>query len=705
MKTFYTKCGIEFKKSSSAMVTGYTDPDNPKCEKCPFRLEVFKLYPAVHDKWECRAGSRPPNQKSEWQGSLKDKNSMHIWSLDHELMESIKTFCREHPELGASYNQDLDDCRRILSISCSANKKGMAAKKELVDKFFGDKQPEEIYQGEYCTSCASCLDEGESVEYRKCTKKRSFVTIKQKACDKFEKFVPKPDDRLCPYYVSHKEDEAFIQCRDMVNTRHVDWIKPKEDGDLQNRFFHYTCRGTYYACALYVEMKAKDEKKEDASNVNCNTNKCGFNNEAGGCGFEPKDTDNKVFTEYAQEAIKLGCTNDELKQAFHSQPCLSTSPKKPRSIISEVCEKMRDYCPCFCDHNDGCAVRLITGDALKSYLENISKEKWFIDCDIYKKIYEKHFPVKEITEEVIMELVKPEDRNLDGEKPQSFDYSLVDTDTATFLQEKEAKITQIRMMSVISIGKELKEAQDKLASHNKNEGIFVKWIEASGIKKSTAYDYMRVYEYVVRNSENIIEPENIQPSLLLAMSKPSAPAELQQAVIDGDITTHKQYKELEAQLKAREQEKEFAEDKAQRAEDSLSLSRSEIKNLSKSYQALREQLSNTQEPVEVQELRDKLTEAERQVNILTDELMKPVDITPAVVEKEVERSADKDFEYVAEFLGKFVTVHTGQLKNWARVLGENNNRHDLEGIKQNLIALNRNIGNMMDAIDEEISNK
>ena len=38
--------------------------------------------------------------------------------------------------------------------------------------------------------------------------------------------------------------------------------------------------------------------------------------------------------------------------------------------------------------------------------------------------------------------------------------------------------------------------------------------------------------------------EELSPSLLYAAAKPSAPADLVQAVKSGDITTHKQYQDL-----------------------------------------------------------------------------------------------------------------------------------------------------------------
>jgi DNA repair exonuclease SbcCD ATPase subunit len=141
----------------------------------------------------------------------------------------------------------------------------------------------------------------------------------------------------------------------------------------------------------------------------------------------------------------------------------------------------------------------------------------------------------------------------------------VDDETAGFLREKAKKILDVRMKSILSIGKELKTAQEKLASHDKNQGTFISWCQGIGLKKHTVYNYIRSYEYVVENFDNISDPEKIQQSLLFAISKPSAPEELQQAVLDGDITTHKQYQEALEAMKNAEQEKEEANKRAEEA--------------------------------------------------------------------------------------------------------------------------------------------
>lgn len=148
MNTYYTKCGRKFEKSTKADTTGYQmaqqiEADGTlgrvmdiKCGKCPFVVDVKEGWPARHKRYECRAGSRLPNHKSDWIGILDDKYSIHVHSLDHDFCERIIAFCNANPYLAAGYNQDCADCRRTVSISCAANRAGIAAKKVFIETFF-----------------------------------------------------------------------------------------------------------------------------------------------------------------------------------------------------------------------------------------------------------------------------------------------------------------------------------------------------------------------------------------------------------------------------------------------------------------------------------------------------------------------------------------------------------------------------------------
>lgn len=131
-----------------------------------------------------------------------------------------------------------------------------------------------------------------------------------------------------------------------------------------------------------------------------------------------------------------------------------------------------------------------------------------------------------------------------------FDYALVSDDTKTFLIEKENQLNGIYFRYTNDVGKVLYEAQQTLADYN-NDGLFQKWIESIGFKRQRVYEYINIYKYAVRITDNDkLEIFNSQPkSIQSEMSKPSAIPEINEKVFDGDITTHKKYKELEKQLK------------------------------------------------------------------------------------------------------------------------------------------------------------
>ncbi|MEM1724162.1 MAG: hypothetical protein QXW71_00075 [Thermoplasmata archaeon] len=152
-----------------------------------------------------------------------------------------------------------------------------------------------------------------------------------------------------------------------------------------------------------------------------------------------------------------------------------------------------------------------------------------------------------------------------AEKPniELFDYSAVDEDTALFLQEKAQRIREIRVKSVILIGKELSETFDKLSKvdYGEKTKTFESWVQSIGISSRHARRYIESYKYIEQNFLNIEDAEKIQPSLLFEISKPSAPKELEQMVLSGDIKSHKEYKELEQKLKQERDRARIAEQK------------------------------------------------------------------------------------------------------------------------------------------------
>lgn len=134
-----------------------------------------------------------------------------------------------------------------------------------------------------------------------------------------------------------------------------------------------------------------------------------------------------------------------------------------------------------------------------------------------------------------------------------FDYSLVDAKTKEFLEERANIIYGIQSKSAYEIGKQLARAQEKLSQNR--YGCFEEWYRSLGFKKTKAYEYINYYNFIRSQSEqlNVEKFEELPSKLQAEMSKPSANPEVNQAVFNGDVTTHKEYKELERRLKLKDQ--------------------------------------------------------------------------------------------------------------------------------------------------------
>jgi hypothetical protein len=160
---------------------------------------------------------------------------------------------------------------------------------------------------------------------------------------------------------------------------------------------------------------------------------------------------------------------------------------------------------------------------------------------------------------------------------ETFDYSLIDNDTAEFLKEREYTINGIAEDARIKIGKELKKAQDKLANHH--EGVFVKWYESGGLDKHQVYYYINLNQFST-NLENTQKDNflNAPKSLQKEVMKKNAPEELKQKVLDGDITTHKEYKKLQRDKEELEQQNIQLQSQVEQAQRSEEIARKKLED-------------------------------------------------------------------------------------------------------------------------------
>lgn len=141
-----------------------------------------------------------------------------------------------------------------------------------------------------------------------------------------------------------------------------------------------------------------------------------------------------------------------------------------------------------------------------------------------------------------------------NEVSAKFDYSIVDDTIAQFLKVKEQELQSIVLNSSIQLGETLIEAQDKLAKYG--EGTFVKWFESIGLKRQSVYNYINQCKFFhqMEKVEQIEMFQELPTTLKTEISKPSAKPEAVEMVLSGDIKTTKEYRELEKQLKAKDEQ-------------------------------------------------------------------------------------------------------------------------------------------------------
>lgn len=142
----------------------------------------------------------------------------------------------------------------------------------------------------------------------------------------------------------------------------------------------------------------------------------------------------------------------------------------------------------------------------------------------------------------------------------AFDYSGLDAQTVTDLHLAEQMYTSGRKLAEMGLRRMadgVSIAHDALCvtiatkcrngkgAFSDSEKTFGSWCESVGLNRKAAERLLQVAKLFDSSSPRQQQVlEELSPSLLYAAAKPSAPADLVQAVKSGDITTHKQYQEL-----------------------------------------------------------------------------------------------------------------------------------------------------------------
>ena len=155
MTTYICKCGRRVKKSTDASTTGNRlsgYAPGHECWGCPYAMpygdfqwdESARTFIRETRGYECQM-SKTLTYASEFAGSIKDKCTCRVHSLDFDFLSQVSAWIKDtYPdrEIFGSFSKDIrasdygSDGRYCLTITCTQNLKGVAAKRELFGQFF-----------------------------------------------------------------------------------------------------------------------------------------------------------------------------------------------------------------------------------------------------------------------------------------------------------------------------------------------------------------------------------------------------------------------------------------------------------------------------------------------------------------------------------------------------------------------------------------
>lgn len=253
----------------------------------------------------------------------------------------------------------------------------------------------------------------------------------------------------------------------------------------------------------------------------------------------------------------------------------------------------------------------------------------------------------------------------------AFDYSGLTDQTVEDLHFAEDEYRHGKQMAergLVHMGNAIAVAHDALcgvvaqcdnSKHgNRGDDTFRAWCVSIGITKDTAYRLLQVSALLDGSSprqQKILK--ELSPTLLYAVAKPSAPAELVEQVKSGDITTNKQYQEAMAQIKAekdraaaaeaREEEAwnmvSKAQDEAQTAKNDLDAALVDLNGLTEQNAKLQQSYHDADESRIAANLQRQKAEAERdraeERAKNAEDALKKQPITAVIDEEEIDRRA------------------------------------------------------------------
>lgn len=577
MTKYICKCGRVVAKSRSADNTGNRDTEN--CKGCPYLLPWGPTqwdatrHAMVTDVkgYECRM-SPSLDYATYYQGGGEDKCVLHIYSLDYDFLDRVTAWAaKQFPDKEISCSFDRSKIRAAefigglygMSVYPMQNKKGMAAKAALIERFFGpdghrlDKTPEE----EKAIVLAAIEAGKAKVKTQERKKTMDYIISKHEATGRLYAYYKGSfwfwDSHIQRWLISQFAEDLYQE------ERPKRWNFEREHFLAQTSDFHQLddyevpsrCIETLLQCnpktAIPAPASAESpEIVDECSEPNCTCSDCKRQDCtcAGG-----RDASSRGKCDGEKNCAQDGCSYT----AKHRENPTPAAPVSPVDAGAAM-QSLSDAEPV------SLAADECTENPTSSAAATAAAEETVAAPEPSDSASMTAAPVAKASEPAG---VAAENALAGADGSTAFDYSGLDDQTVADLHlaereyssgKKMAEMGLRRMADAVAIAHDALCVTDATICRNGGkfatpEQSFSAWCESIGIHRKAAERLLQVSKLMDGSSpreQKVLE--ELSPSLLYAAAKPSAPAELVQAVKDGEITTHKQYQEALAEIKARD---------------------------------------------------------------------------------------------------------------------------------------------------------
>ena len=666
MATIYIcKCGRRVSKSTNADNTGNRDTAN--CKGCPYLLpygadRYVEGQGFVRDilGYECRM-SKDIEYATRFCGQIDNKRSCYIASLDFDFLTRVSNWIEvNYPDRELIGSFSMDDIRSVeyssngryrMSIGCAQNKKGIAAKAALLHQFFDESGARlDMTPEEEKAHILAAIEAGKAkAQERK--ENMDYIISKHEATGRLYAYYKGAfwfwDSHIQRWLLSQFAEDLYQERRkgeknftreDLLSETAGFYLLDEYEVDRSRIEALLQCnpktaeKENHTDVAEDVQQGGEDDLPEVCRSCQCAT-----------CGNEDCPTPCFQKDDEVQECKKLGPMGDV---------CEDYQPKEDAQ-----CQKENAPSAAAAATSDGSAARMCEGPDEETQTTPAAASGAALESLHAQSALPQNAPAQDIA--------------ADAPSALGFDFGADESTNAELLQ-----CAQTFVIGKVAQVMAAKRAHD-LTANNKN-GAFGKWCAAVGISRDKGNQLVNIadnFGNIELEGKPIIE---VTPISLLALgAKPSTPDVLTEGIGRGEITTIKEFRDLEAQLKAVQTERDEARKAKEKAEQERDAARDAQANLSAMANKFSKQRDAAEQRVEDAERRAQAAEEDaagwKQAGLEMQELVDQRDerirelesgITveaAAVDQEEIERRANE----LSEPLVKIIDQQNAQIERMA----------------------------------------